>query len=281
VNRFVFPGGTAVVTGAASGIGAALTLELAEKGSDLVLLDRDATGLESVVAQVRDRSPRTSVSTHVVDLADPVATVDVGGAIRRDHRRIRLLVNNAGVGLDGRFDQVSLADIDWLVEINFLAMVRLTHTLLPALKAERGSHLVNLSSVFGIIAPAGAVPYAASKFAVRGFTEALRHELAGDGIGVTCVHPGGVRTRIDQAARVGAGVTVAERAQHTAQAARVLTMEPVAVATAILTGVERRRGRVLVGWWSSKLPALLVRLMPVSYGKVVALATRERGPESG
>ena len=115
------------------------------------------------------------VSTYVVDLADAGATAGVAEAIRRCHPRIRLLVNNAGVGLSGRFDQVTLEEFNWVIDVNFRAVVALTHVLLPALKAEAGSHVANMSSLFGLIAPAGQAAYAASKFAVRGFTEALRH----------------------------------------------------------------------------------------------------------
>ncbi|MBQ1066571.1 SDR family oxidoreductase, partial [Micromonospora sp. D75] len=193
MRDLVFPGGTAVLTGAASGIGAALAHGLARRGADLVLLDRDADGLTSVAAAISAAHPVLRVETHVVDLADAEATERVAAGIHRAHPRIRLLINNAGVALGGRFDQVTVEEFLWVVEINFRAVVRLTHALLPALKAEPGAHLVNVSSLFGIIAPAGQAAYAASKFAVRGFTEALRHELVDDGVGVTSVHPGGIR----------------------------------------------------------------------------------------
>jgi short-subunit dehydrogenase len=206
MTDFVFAGGTAVVTGAASGIGAALATALAARGADLVLIDRDADRLAAVAGPL-------SAETHVVDLADGAATVAVGREIAAAHPRVRLLVNNAGMALGGRFDQVTLAEYEEVLDVNFRAVVRLTHTLLPALRAEPGSHLVNVSSIFGLMAPAGQSAYAASKFAVRGFSEVLRQELAGE-VGVTTVHPGGVRTRIAESARVGSGVSAEEYAQQ-------------------------------------------------------------------
>lgn len=279
MRNFVFPGGTAVVTGAASGIGAALAYGLARRGADLVLLDRDAERLDAVVAAIRAAHPDRRVETHLVDLADAEATDRVAADIRAAHPRLRLLVNNAGVALGGRFDQVTLEEFLWVIEINFRAVVRLTHALLPALKAEPGSHLVNLSSLFGIIAPAGQAAYSASKFAVRGFTEALRHELVDDGVGVTAVHPGGIRTRIAASARVGSGVSREEYEAGRKQFEKLLSIDPAKAAEVILRGVERRRGRVLIGW-SAKLPDLLARIAPASYGRVLALGMRSK-PAAG
>lgn len=275
MRTFVFAAGTAVVTGAASGIGAALAHGLARRGSDLVLLDRDADRLDAVAVAIRAAQPDRSVATHLVDLADPAATDRVAGEIRRRQPRIRLLINNAGVALGGRFDQVTLDEFDWVVDINFHAVVRMTHGLLPALRAEPGAHLVNISSLFGLIAPAGQAAYSASKFAVRGFTEALRHELVDDGIGVTAVHPGGIRTRIARNARLGSGVSVTEHEVGLARFEKLLSIEPARAAEVILRGVERRRGRVLIGW-SARLPDLLARVAPASYHRILALGIRQR-----
>ncbi|TDB81188.1 SDR family oxidoreductase [Micromonospora sp. KC721] len=273
MRPFVFAAGTAVVTGAASGIGEALAHGLARRGSHLVLLDRDTDRLAAVAAAVRTAYPDRQVHTHVVDLADPAATDRVAEAIRAAHPRVRLLVNNAGVALGGRFDEVTLDEFDWVLDINLRAVVRLTHALLPALKAEPGAHLVNVSSIFGMIAPAGQAAYAASKFAVRGFTEALRHELVDDGIGVTSVHPGGIATAIARNARVGSGVVREEYERSLRQFEKLLSIAPATAAEVILRAVARRRGRVLIGW-SARLPDLLARVLPVGYGRVLALAAR-------
>jgi short-subunit dehydrogenase len=266
MQNFVFGGGTAVVTGAASGIGAALAAALAARGSDLVLLDRDADRLRDVTAALHREHPERTVTSHVVDLADGAATLRFAESVRTGHPRLRLLVNNAGVALGGRFDQVTLDEYEWVIDVNFRSVVRLTHTLLPSLRAEPGSHLVNVSSLFGLVAPAGQSAYAASKFAVRGFTEVLRRELAGE-VGVTAVHPGGIRTRIAESARIGSGVSAAEHAAAREMWVRVLTISPERAAAAIMDGIERRRGRVLIGW-SAKAPDLLARLLPGSHGAV-------------
>ncbi|NJP34022.1 SDR family NAD(P)-dependent oxidoreductase [Micromonospora thermarum] len=268
MRRFDFTAATAVVTGAASGIGEALAHGLARRGSDLVLLDRDARRLDAVVDAIRAAHPDRRVTTYVVDLADAAATARVAEEIRARHPRIRLLVNNAGVALGGRFDQVTLDEFQWVIDINFRAVVQLTHALLPTLKAEPGSHLVNVSSLFGLIAPPGQAAYSASKFAVRGFTEVLRHELVDDGIGVTSVHPGGIATRITENARVGSGVSSEEYEEGRRQFDKLLSIPPAKAAEVILRGVERRRGRVLIGW-SAKLPDVLARIAPASYGKLL------------
>jgi len=263
-----FAGGTAVVTGAASGIGEQLAHGLAARGSALVLLDRDAARLESVAAAVRAAHPSISVSSIVVDLADQSAIAGAAEQIVRENPRITLLVNNAGVALGGRFEQLTLEEFDWVMSINFRAPVALTHHLLPRLIASPGSHLVNVSSVFGLIGPAGQSAYSSSKYAVRGFTEVLRAELAEHRVGVTTVHPGGIRTRIAQSARTGSGVTAQEREAGQRSFAAMLTYPPDKAAAKILDGVARRRGRVLIAW-SAIVPDLLVRLMPVSYTRVL------------
>jgi short-subunit dehydrogenase len=275
MGPYVFAGGTAVVTGAASGIGEALAAELADRGSGLVLLDRDAERLEAVAAAIRRRHPAVPVATVVADLADDEAARSAGARLAAEHPEITLLVNNAGVALGGRFDQVTLEDFDWVLAINFRAVVRLTAALLPTLKAHPGAHLINVSSIFGIFAPPGQAAYAASKFAVRGFTEVLRHELAEDGVGVTVVHPGGIRTRIAENARTGSGVTEAELAEGRAQIDKLLRIPPEKAAAQIADAIEKRRPRLLIGW-SAKLPDLLVRLLPGTYWRVVARGAARR-----
>jgi short-subunit dehydrogenase len=269
---YVFAGGTAVVTGAAGGIGAALAHGLARRGSSLVLLDRDAEGLATVAGAIGAAHPGLAATTYVVDLSDAEDTRRVAATLAEAHPEVTLLVNNAGVALGGRFDQVALEEFEEVQEVNLRAVVRLTHALLPALKAHPGSHLVTVSSLFGLIAPAGQAAYATSKFAVRGFTEALRHELADDGVGVTCVHPGGVRTRIAADARVGSGVPAGEGEAGKRDFAKLLTMDPAQAAEIILTAVGRRRPRQLVGW-SAVVPDVLVRLAPGSYGRLLAALT--------
>jgi short-subunit dehydrogenase len=278
MREYDFASGTAVVTGAASGIGEQLAHRLARRGSDLVLVDRDAERLGTVADAVR---PLTAgpVTTHVVDLADDDATHALGATLADQHPETSLLINNAGVALGGTFEQVSEEEFDWLMAINFRAVVTLTRALLPVLRSNPGAHLVNVSSLFGLIAPAGQTAYATSKFAVRGFTESLRAELAGS-VGVTVVHPGGIRTRIAESARVPAAAPAADVAAGKAQFAKLLTFPPERAAELIVTAVQRRRPRLLIGM-SAVVPDVLARVAPGHYPALLAgfqrLATRGAG----
>jgi len=267
---FRFPGSTAVLTGAASGIGEQLARALAGRGTHLVLLDRDAEGLAAVAAAIRAGHPGLAVSTVPVDLSDLGALPGVVEGILAEHPRIDLLVNNAGVGLGGRFEQVSAEEFDWLMDVNLRAPVVLTRLLLPALLRAPGGHLVNLSSLFGLIAPPGQVAYATSKFALRGFSEALRHELAGR-VGVTVVHPGGIRTGIARSSRTAAAVPEEEARAGLAAFEGLLSYPPERAAAEILGAVERRRGRLLIAP-SAVLPDVLARLFPASYWPVLQAA---------
>ena len=269
MDAYRFDGGTAVVTGAASGIGAALADQLAARGSNVVLVDRDKERLDGVAAGVRRAHPGLAVDTYVVDLADEAATDEAAEALAAAHPGTTLLVNNAGVALGGRLDQVTLEEFDWVMTVNFRSVVRLTHAFLPALKAHPGAHLVNVSSVFGIFAPAGQAAYSASKFAVRGFSEAVRHELADNGVGVTVVHPGGIKTRIAESARTGSGVSIEEYEEGRRAFLKLLTIPPEVAAAQIVAAIEKRRPRLLIGW-SAKVPDVLVRLMPGTYWKLIA-----------
>ena len=173
MESWTLRGGVAVITGAGSGIGAALANELARRGMHLALVDLNAAGLEATAAQ--SRAAGVTVSTHAMDVADHAAVAALPAAVLDKHGRVSALVNNAGVALGGLFDQVDAEDFDWLMAINFGATVRLTRAFLPVLARESAAQLVNVSSIFGIIAPPGQTAYSASKFAVRGFSESLRH----------------------------------------------------------------------------------------------------------
>lgn len=266
----VLKGGVAVVTGAASGIGAALADVLAARGCALALADLEAAGLRDVAA--RARRAGVSVSEHRLDVADHEAVAAFPDAVLAGHGRVSVLVNNAGVALGGRFEQVSPEDFDWLISINFGGVVRMTRAFLPLLRREPVAQLVNLSSVFGIVAPPGQAAYAASKFAVRGFSEALRHELAGSPVGVTVVHPGGVRTAIAANARC-TGLSNAETEAQAKVWARFLRLDPQEAAERIVRGIERREKRVLVGRDAQRI-ALVQRLFPVEYWRVLQRGIR-------
>ena len=260
-------GSVAVVTGAGSGIGRALAQQLAAAGSALALADVDEAGLQQTLLSLAKN--RALVTTHVVDVAKEDAVKSFANEVRERHGRVTLLINNAGVSLHGNFDEVSLDDFRWVMDINFWGTVYGVRYFLPVLKREPRAHIVNLSSVFGIIAPAEQVPYAASKFAVRGFTEALRHELEGSNICVSCVHPGGIRTPIAIHSRLGAATPPAKREENIARWDRLARTPPEKAAEVILRGVERRSSRILIGA-DAYLIDFSQRLRPASYWKSLA-----------
>src|ERR1700736_3972569 len=230
--------GVAVVTGAGSGIGRALVRQLAVASSALALADIDEAGLGQTAASLSERG--VQLTTHVVDVSDESAMRAFAQNVAARHGRVTLLINNAGVALHGRFEEISLDDLRWLMGINFWGVVYGVKYFLPMLKKERRAHIVNISSVFGIVAPAGQAAYSASKFAVRGFTEALRHELEGTSVFVSCVHPGGIRTAIARRARMGANTPQQTQQDSISRFDRVATIPPEVAAERILHGVERR-----------------------------------------
>jgi len=257
----------ALITGAGSGIGQATALSLAHRGCHLALADIDEVGLAHT--QTRALAAGVHVSDHRLDVADRAAVAALPAAVLKAHGRVDLLVNNAGVALAGHFDQVSEADFDWLMEINFHGVVRMTRAFLPQLMASDDAHIVNISSVFGLISPPGQCAYSASKFAVRGFSNALRHELAGTRVGVSVVHPGGVATAIARNARVPQGVAADEMRRRLGLAEKLLRMPPEKAGEIIVRGVEKRRARILVGW-DATIISLIERLAPVSYWRFLA-----------
>jgi NAD(P)-dependent dehydrogenase (short-subunit alcohol dehydrogenase family) len=259
-------GRVAVVTGAGGGIGRAIALALARRGGHLTLVDIDAAGLADTARQAEALAVRAVA--RCMDVTDRAAVAALPAEVRAVHGRVDLLVNNAGVALGGSFEQVSEADFDWLMAINFDAVVRLTRAFLPLLQTSDDARIVNVSSIFGIVSPAGQAAYSASKFAVRGFSNALRHELEGTRVGVTVVHPGGVATAIARSARVPAGVAAEELERRRAAADRKLRMPPARAGEIIVREVERRRARVLVGG-DAVFVALLERLAPVGYWRVL------------
>ncbi|BCJ52600.1 acetoin dehydrogenase [Actinoplanes sp. NBRC 14428] len=273
MERFAFAGRTCVITGAASGIGAALTLELAKRRAVLALVDRDADGLARVSALAREVGAG-DVSTWVVDLSDGGDRLDLAAEVAARHGGADLLINNAGVVLSGTFEQVSMKDFDWLMEINLHAVVRLTKAFLPQLLARPGSHVVNISSLFGLVAPPTQVAYVTSKYAVRGFSEALRHELAGRRVGLTVVHPGGVRTNIARNARMSLpDDDGAQAAQHERFTERALTLPPEEAARQIVAAVQARRPRLVITR-AAKLADLLARVAPGRYWSVIERGLR-------
>jgi short-subunit dehydrogenase len=259
---FDVKGGVALITGAASGIGAALAAALAKRGCNLALADIDGEGLAKTEKAVAAHGVK--VSTHAVDVADADAILALPAEIKQRHGRLTVLVNNAGVALGGTFDQICLADFEWLMNINFWGPVRLTKAFLPMLKQEPAASIVNISSLFGIIAPPGQTAYCSSKFALRGFSESLRHELEGTPIRVTAVHPGGIATAIARNARIPKGVNPQEVALAIKRTEKMLTLSPDIAAGRIVAAIERGAPRLLIGK-DAKTAEAIQRLFPATY----------------
>jgi len=264
-------GSAAAVTGAASGIGRALALELAARGCDLALADRDEAGLQRVAAETA-KAGSSQVTTHRVDVAEPDQIEAFAQQAVAAHPGLNILVNNAGVALLGQFSEIDLAQMEWLMNVNFWGVVRTTRALLPHLSTRPEAHIVNLSSIFGIVAPPGNTAYAAAKFAVRGFSESLRHELQmmNSPVRLSVVHPGGVATNIVRNSQNGSGVTDnARRAQTIERFDAIAKTTPNAAALRIVAGIEKNAPRILIGN-DARFMDLLQRLRPGTYWSVVA-----------
>ena len=264
-------GAAAAVTGAAGGIGRALALELAARGCDLALADRDEAGLQTLAAEIA-RAHQRKVTVHTVDVGLPQEIEAFAQAAIAAHPALNIVVNNAGVALMGMFHEVEQAQMEWLFNINFWGVVHGTRAFLPHLSRQREAHIVNLSSIFGIIAPPGQTAYAAAKFAVRGFSESLRHELqmAASPVRLSVVHPGGIATNIARNSRVGTGMTDnARRAQSIERFDAVAKTTPAAAALRIIQGIEKNQPRILIGG-DARYMDLLQRFRPASYWAVLA-----------
>jgi short-subunit dehydrogenase len=275
-------GAAAAVTGAASGIGRALALELAARGCDLALADRDEAGLQTVAAEIAKAHAR-KVTVHRVDVGDPA---QIGGFAEQAvaaHPGLNIVINNAGVALLGQFNEIDQSQMDWLMNINFWGVVHSARAFLPHLAQRPEAHIVNLSSIFGIIAPPGQSAYAASKFAVRGFSESLRHELqmAKSPVRVSVVHPGGIATNIARNSRTGSGMTDnARRVQSIERFEAIAQTTPTAAALRIIKGIEKNHKRILIGN-DARFADLLQRFRPASYWAPLARRIEKVAAKAG
>ena len=248
----------AVVTGAGSGIGRATSVLLAERGANLVLVDVDAAGLAETARLVQAKG-RTA-SEHVVDVSSRERMTELAEHVEREHGALHVLVNNAGVAVGATFEQQSLEDFEWLMSINFWGVVYGCKLFLPLLRRADEAHIVNISSLFGIVGMPMNSAYCASKFAVRGLSESLRAELADAHIGVTSVHPGGVATNIVRRARFVEPAGMGGLQQRAVSAFERM-LPPEKAAEAIVRGIEKNRARVLITREAHLLDAAK-RLMP-------------------
>lgn len=271
MRRLTLARNTTVITGSASGMGAAAARIAASHGAHLALLDHDADGLEAIAAEL---AAVTTVTAHVVDLRDDEAVFQVAADVIAAHPSINALITCAGSSMLGTLEQLSMEEMRWLVDVNLWGTVSITKALLPALRRADAAHISHLGSVYALAAPAGRIPYSMSKFAVRGFSEALRHELEGTSVTVGVIHPAGVRTGIILHGRYAAAIDpeVAGRAAS-AQAAMYHT-EPEDAAARIIRATVNRRPRTLLGREAGLIDAL-VRLAPVGYWRAMRGPLRE------
>jgi NAD(P)-dependent dehydrogenase (short-subunit alcohol dehydrogenase family) len=273
-----FTNKVAAITGAGSGMGRELAYELARAGADVAVSDINRDTVEETAARARELGVRVSATK--LDVSDRTAVHAWADSVAGEFGRVNLIFNNAGVALGSTLEAVSYEDFEWIMGINFWGVVYGTKAFLPHLRASGEGHVVNTSSVFGLFAVPGSGTYNASKFAVRGFTEALRQELelTGANISATSVHPGGIKTNIARSSRMSP--SIAELTRQDADTARA-EFEKMFITSAnkaakiILDAVQKNKRRVLVGPDAHALDAI-VRLMPSSYQRMLNVIARRR-----
>jgi NAD(P)-dependent dehydrogenase (short-subunit alcohol dehydrogenase family) len=267
-------GRVAVVTGAGSGIGRALAYELARQGARLAISDVDEVGLAETARQARVIG--ADVRERRLDVTDRTAVLAYAAEVARDFGSVNIVINNAGIAFTGDIEAMSFEQIERVMNVDFWGVVNGTKAFLPHLIASGDGHVVNISSLFGILSVPGQGAYNAAKFAVRGFTEALRQEMlaAGHPVQVTCVHPGGIKTNIARNAGATEGQDQAALAQLFDK--KLARTSPKSAARIILRAVRNDRARVLVGF-DAKALDVLVRLLGSGYQRVVSYSLRKIG----
>lgn len=264
----------AVVTGAGSGIGRALAIALNDQGCELYLSDVNATTLDETMGLLPKRS--VAADTTVIDAADKTAMHSWAQRIGSEKGHVDIVINNAGVALMSTAQETQYEDIEWLMGINFWGVVHGTKAFLPLLRQSPEANLINISSVFGIISVPTQSAYNAAKFAVRGYTEALRQEMAGTNVHVCCVHPGGIKTNIARSARGGDPSESADERGDRFQ--KIASTTPESAAAQILQAAQQHKPRLLIGW-DAKLMSLASRLFPASYPKLLGLFLGTKGDD--
>jgi NAD(P)-dependent dehydrogenase (short-subunit alcohol dehydrogenase family) len=269
-------GKVAVITGAGSGIGRALAYELARRGAKLAVSDVDTVGLAETVAQVEVIG--APVHHAKLDVADRAGVLAYADEVAAHYGGVNIVINNAGIAFTGDIEKMSFEQIERVMDVDFWGVVNGTKAFLPHLIASGDGHVVNISSLFGLLSVPGQSAYNAAKFAVRGFTEALRMEMqvAGHNVHVTCVHPGGIKTAITRNAGAVEGVDAAAIAEMFD--AKLAKTTPDSAARTILGAVARNRARSVVGYDAKFLDAL-VRVLGPAYQRLVVIGSKKAMPK--
>jgi len=264
----------AVVTGAGSGIGQALAIELAKAGAQIALSDINQDGLNNTVEKIQSIAPNTQMHIYQLDVADQAAVGEYAKIVHEQFGQIDLLINNAGVALSYLIDQVQREDFQWLMNINFWGVVNGCEAFLPMLKQSVDAHIVNISSIFGIVSVPKQGPYNAAKFAVRGYSECLHQEmnLMHPNVKVSTVHPGGIATDIARNARVSSDENKEELAASFDKLART---SPEKAAKTILEGVQKNKARILIGADAHFL-SIISRVLGAGYMRIVQSIAKKK-----
>jgi NAD(P)-dependent dehydrogenase (short-subunit alcohol dehydrogenase family) len=255
----IYQGKVSVVTGAGSGIGRALAAALAQRGARLALSDVDAAGLQ----ETRALCGSAELRCYVVDVSNRDQVFAHAEQVKNDFGTAHFIFSNAGVALAATFEQSTVEEIEWQLGVNLWGVIYCNKAFLPMLLAQREGHLVNVSSIFGLIGFYGNSAYNISKFGVRGLTECLWWELEGTGVKATTVHPGGIRTQIARKARLGRNASPAIR-EMTAKFDHLLLTPPEVCAREILDGVARGKKKIMTGH-RARTTDILARLFSTSY----------------
>ena len=270
-----FEAKVAVITGAGSGIGRALAVNLAEKGAKLALSDIDTEGLAETVRQAEALG--ADVKSDRLNVAEREAVLDYAEAVVAHFGEVHQIYNNAGIAYNGDVENSEFKDIERIIDVDFWGVVNGTKAFLPHVIASGDGHIINISSLFGLIAVPGQSAYNAAKFAVRGFTEALRQEMliAKHPVKVTCVHPGGIKTAVARNATVANDQNAQTFAEFFDK--RLALHSPEMAAEAIIDGVCKGRARVVIGWEAKALD-VLARIIGPSYQRIIARAVAKFFP---
>ncbi|MCP5206553.1 MAG: SDR family NAD(P)-dependent oxidoreductase [Hahellaceae bacterium] len=262
-----------VITGAGSGIGLALARQCATAGASLALSDINAESLQNIADELRVK--KINIHTEVVDVSNDSAVIEWAQNVAAHYKHVDVIINNAGIALSQSATTMTRTHWERVFNINFWGVVNGTSAFLPYLRKQPESHIVNISSVFGLVSMPTQAAYNASKFAVRGYTEALRQDLAGTGINITCIHPGGVKTNLVKTGEHFDGFDGAQTSTEEVSSLfeKIALTSPEKAASIIIQGILKNRRRVLVGM-DAKILDWVQRLLPASYDQLLLPAIR-------